>query len=291
MKMNILNKPARVEGVGGMVRVLLLASVASVFPVAFDTGGKWKVDADGKLVVDADGNPIYVKSDNSEQSVKGDTIATLNAEAKGHRTKAEQAEASLAKYKGADGKLLDPEIAVKAVDTVKNIDAKKLIDSGEVETLKAQLKDEFTVQINELKVTNEQLSSTNKNLLIDKQFDSSEFVAKRVAVPRDMFRDSFGKNVKIGDDGKPEFYGRDGNRLLSKKNAGEYATGDEAFELLVDQHPQKDTIIKALEGGGSGGGGGGGRGGGAVIRRVDFDKLPPAQQSEIAIKGETQIVD
>lgn len=273
----------------------LLATTAAIFPVAFETGGKWKVDADGKLAVDGDGNPIYVKSDNSEQSVKGDTIATLNNEAKTHRTAKEAAEANLAKYKGADGKLLDPETAIKAVDTVKNIDAKKLIDSGEVETLKTQLRDEFTTQLNEKDAKIGELTNQTKSLLIDKQFDGSEFIRERLAVPVDMFRDSFGKNVKIGDDGKPEFYGRDGNRLLSKKHAGEYATGDEAFELLVEQHPQKDTILKAQQNGGTGNGGGGGnRGGGRTMRRSEFDTLAPNQQAEQAAliqKGEMTLVD
>lgn len=277
-------------------RYIRLALLTSAVAVAFDnTGGKWKVDADGKLSLDSDGNPIYVKSDGGEQSVKGDTIATLNAEAKSHRTAKETAEASLAKYKDANGKLLDPETAVKAVDTISKIDAKKLIDAGEVDKVRDAIKAEFTTQLSEKDKVIGELTGTNKTLLVDRAFDSSDFVRDRLAVPKDMFRDSFGKNVRIGDDGKTEYYGRDGNRLLSKKNAGEYASGDEAFELMVDQHPQKDTIIKADAGGGSGNGGGGGaRGGGRVIRRAEFEKLSPGQQAETAAavgKGEMTIAD
>lgn len=274
--------------------VIRFALLASVSTAAFDNGGKWKVDADGKLALDGDGNPIYVKSDGSEQSVKGDTIANLNNEAKTHRERAEKAEGSLKAYT-VDGKVLDPETAKKAVATVANIDAKKLIDAGEVDKVREQMRSEFTSQLADKDKAIEGLTGTNKTLLIDRAFDGSDFVRDRLAVPKDMFRDSFGKNVRIGDDGKTEYYGRDGNRLLSKKHAGEYAMGDEAFELMVEQHPQKDTILKADAGGGSGNGGGGGnRPGGRTMRRADFDKLNPAQQAETAGaigKGEMSLVD
>lgn len=110
-----------------------------------------------------------------------------------------------------------------------------------------------------------------------------------------MFEATFGRNIKISDGGEIEFYGRDGNRLLSKKNAGEYAKGDEAFELLVEQHPQKDAIIKAEQAGGSGNGGGGGqRGGGRTMKRADFDALDPGAKATAGAamaKNELQIVD
>jgi len=79
---------------------------------------------------------------------------------------------------------------------------------------------------------------------------------------------------------------------MSKKNAGEFADPNEALELLVEMHPQKDTILKASGAGGSGNNGGGGaRGAGRTMKRDDFLALSPADQSTIATKGETQIVD
>jgi hypothetical protein len=272
----------------------LLASTSAIFPVAFETGGKWKVDADGKLVVDGDGNPIYVKADNSEQSVKGDTIATLNAEAKTHRTAKEKAEGELAKYKGPDGKLVDPETAIKAVDTVSKLDAKTLIDAGEVDKVRKEIGDQFTAQLTEKDAALSERDAAIAKLNIDKVFDGSDFVRDRLAVPRDMFQATFAGNFKY-EDGKVVAYGRDGNKLLSKKAAGEYASADEALELLVEAHPQKDAIIKAQQGGGTGNGGGGGaRGGGRSMRRSEFDTLAPNQQAEQAAliqKGEMTLVD
>ncbi len=272
----------------------LIATATAAIAAGFENKPGWKMDGD-KLALDANGNPIYVKADGSEQSVQGDTIANLNNEAKTHRTAKEQAESALAKYKGPDGKLIDPDTAIKAVDTIGRIDAKKLIDAGEVDKVRDQIKAEFTAQMTEKDAKINDLTGTNRTMTIDRAFDGSEFVRDRVAVPRDMFRDSFGRNVKVGDDNKLEFYGRDGNRLLSKKHAGEYAQGDEAFELMVEQHPQKDTILKAASGGGSGGGGGGGgRGPGRTMRRSAFDALDPGAKAEAGVamgKGELSVVD
>lgn len=273
-----------------MTVLLATTAIHTAFPRAGENKPGWKMDGD-KLALDGNGNPIYVNSEGAEQSVKGDTIATLNSEAKNHRTAKEAAEAQLAKFK-VDGKLIDPDAAVKAIQTVSNIDAKKLIDSGEVDKVRDQMRQEFTTQLNEKDTRINELTGTNKTLLVDKAFDSSQFVRDRLAVPIDMFRDSFGKNVRVGDDGKIEYYGRDGNRLLSKKAAGEYATGDEAFELMIEQHPQKDTILKANQNGGTGNdGNGGGRGRGRTISRTDFEALPPGEQAAIATKGEVAIVD
>lgn len=272
----------------------LLAATALPLLVAFENKPGWKMDGD-KLALDGDGNPIWINSTGQEQGVKGDTIANLNSEAKNHRTAKEAAEAALAKYKGADGKLIDPEIAIKAVDTVSKLDAKKLIDAGEVDRVRDQIKAEFTTQLNEKDAAIADLTASKNSLLVDKTFDGSEFVRNRLNIPADVFRDSFGKNVKITDDGKTEFYGRDGNRLLSKKNHGEYATGDEAFELLVEQHPQKDMLLKAPDAGGTGGNGGGGsRPGGRTMKRAEFEALPAHKQAEAATamgKGELTVTD
>lgn len=276
--------------------IMITTAIATgvVFPRAFENKPGWKMDGD-KIAVDSDGNPIFINSAGQEQSVKGDTISNLNAEAKSHRTAKEQAEAQLAKYKGPDGKLIDPETAIKAVDTVSKIDAKKLIDAGEVDKVRDAIKSEFTGQLTEKDKALETLKGENNQLKIARTFDASEFVRDRLAVPRDMFEATFGRNIKIGDNGEIEFYGRDGNRLLSKKNAGEYAKGDEAFELLVEQHPQKDAIIKAEQAGGSGNGGNGGqRGGGRVMKRADFDALDPGAKATAGAamaKGELTIAD
>lgn len=273
------------------IRSALLITTA---PRAFNNPG-WKMDGD-KIAVDGDGNPIFVNSAGQEQSVKGDTISNLNNEAKNHRTGKETAEAALNKYRDASGKLIDPEAAFKAIDTVKNIDSKKLIDAGEVDKVRDSIRAEYNAQLSEkdnaLKTANE----TINGMKIASLFDSSEFVRDGIAVPRDMFQATFGNRFKVGEDGKVEAFDASGNRLMSKTNVGEYAKGDEALKLMVEAHPQKDVILKPQQHGGSGNGGNGGQRGqtGRTMKRADFDALDPgakAQAGAAMAKGEITVVD
>lgn len=278
-----------------MRKLIKTALLTSTTLIAFESGKPgWKMDGD-KIAVDGSGNPIYINANGDEGAIKGDTIASLNNEAKTHRTAKEAAEAELAKFRDDKGKLIDPTVAKKAIDTVANIDAKKLIDAGEVDKVREQMRGEFTAQLQEKDKVIESLNGDVTGLRVDKVFSTSDFLRDGLAVPRDMFEATFGKNVKIGNDGQPEFYGRDGNRIMSKQEVGQYAKGDEALRLMVEQHPQKDVIIKAQQEGGSGnGGGGGGRGQGRTMRRSEFEGLDPNAQAAAGAamgKGELQIVD
>lgn len=276
------------------IKTTLLAAVATAaMATAFENKPGWKMDGD-KLALDANGNPIYINSAGEEQSVKGDTIANLNSEAKTHRTAKEKAEADLAKYKGPDGKLIDPDTAIKAMDTIGKIDAKKLIDAGEVDKVRDTIKAEFAQQITERDNAIAERDGKINTMMIDGVFKGSEFIAERVAMPRDFFEAAMRSNFKV-EDGKVVAYDKSGNRLMSKKSVGEFADPNEALELLVEHHPQKDTILKAVSGGGTGGGGGGGgRGAGATMRRADFDALDPGAKAEAGVamgKGELAVVD
>jgi hypothetical protein len=63
---------------------------------------------------------------------------------------------------------------------------------------------------------------------------------------------------------------------------------DEALEILIDQYPYRDSILKSTgaSGGGAQGGSGGGSGG-KTMSRAAFDALPPAKQAEVARSGTT----
>jgi hypothetical protein len=272
---------------------MMLACTALPLVAAFENETGWKMDGD-KIATDANGDPIYIGADGKEQSIAHDAIARRNAEAKQHRERAERAEADLAKYKGPDGKMLDPATAFKAVETVANIDAKKLIDAGEVDKVKEDIKRQFEQQLSEKDTALTAAQQRIDAMLVDSVFKGSEFITERVAMPRDFFEAAMRNNFKV-EDGKVVAYDRSGNRLMSKKVPGEYADANEALELLVEMHPQKDTILKAPEGGGTGGGGGGGnRGTGRRMSRADFEKLPAHQQRDAAEamgKGELTITD
>lgn len=263
-------------------------------PVAFESGkAGWKLDKDGKIEM-KDGNPVYLDSNGNEMTVEGGTISRLNAEAKTHREAKERAEGELAKFKGEDGKTIDPTIAIKAIETVGKIDAKKLIDSGEVDKLKDQIKAEFTGQITERDTKLKEQATRIDAMTLDAAFASSKFITDRIAVPAEMFKATFAKNFKV-EDGKVVPYGSDGNKVLSSKRIGEVADLDEAFEKIVEAYPYKDAILKAANVTGSGNGGNGGaRGNGRFVSRAEFDKLEPAEKAATAAaagKGELTITD
>lgn len=264
--------------------------LAILTALAFEPGkAGWKLDANGNVEL-KDGNPVYVDGSGRELTVASDTISNLNREARTHREAKEAAEAKLSAFKD----IKDPAAALAAMAKLAEIDQSKLIDSGKLEEVKRQITEQFQVQLTEKDKALNTLQSNFDAAQISNLFSGSDFIRDRVAVPRDMFEASFRNNFKL-EDGKVVAYGKDGNRLMSKKNMGEYADPSEAFELLVDQHPQKDVILKASDSNGSGSGGAGGnRGGGRVVKTADFDKLSPVEQRDIAAKasaGELQIVD
>ena len=255
---------------------------------AFDNKAGWKLDENGKIEV-KDGNPIWIEADGTERTLGAEAINNANADAKRARERYEKAEASLKAFEG-----IDPAKAKEAIETLGKIDQKTLIDAGKVDEVKAQITQQFTQQIAEKDKAYNDLQSRYDNAQISNFFASSDFLRDRIAVPADMFEATFRQNVKV-EEGKLKFFDRAGNPLMSKAKIGEYARADEALELLVDAHPQKEVILKADTGNGSGSGGGGGnRGGGRTIKRSEFEQMPASRQAEIAAqmgKGEIKVVD
>ncbi len=266
---------------------------AFILPVAFD-GGKagWKLDTDGKLVLE-NGNPVYVNTAGEEQSVDAATISRLNGEAKSHRENAETAKAEIVKLKAVVDKFkdIDPVKAAEALKTLDKIDKKKLIDAGEVDKVKAEIEKAFLGQIAERDKTIADLTSSHNKLTVSTAFGASEYIKEKIGVPLDMFQAQFGPNFKI-EDGVIVPYETSGNKIFSKDRMGEVANFDEALEIMVEQYPNKDSVLKSGGHSGSGNNGaGGGAGGSGKMSRSDFEKLTPVKQSEVATKGEIEIVD
>lgn len=249
----------------------------------------WKKDADGKLELDAAGNPIYVQGDGVEQSVDAGTIGKLQGEAKSNRERYEVAETALKTFEGLDGAK-----AREALATLSKIDQKKLIDAGEVDKVRTEISGQFQTQLDEQAKINADLTAQNHGLIKTNAFAGSEFIANRVSVPRSMFEKEFGGNFKV-EDGKVVPYDQAGNRVMSKKKMGEVATVDEAFEIITDGYPYKDTILKANTGSGTGNNGSGGSSGGKrTISRADLAAMPvhehPAIMAQVT-KGEVVLSD
>lgn len=220
---------------------------------------KLKLDADGHAVLQ-DGKPVYVKDDGSEIAfdVLGttQTITRLNSEAKGHRERAEKAEGALKSFEGIE----DPQKALEALGIVANLDAKKLVDAGEIEKVKGEISKAFQAQLDTATTKAQQLESQLYAEKVGGAFARSKVIAEKLAIPPDMVEARFGKAFSI-EDGKIVAKDQHGNKLYSQANPGELASFDEALELLVNQYPYKDQILKGTGASGSGAGGNGGSGG------------------------------
>lgn len=238
---------------------------------------KLKLDEQGHAVL-TDGKPVYVHDDGKEVAFDAPstvaTISRLNGEAKGHRERAEAAEGKLKAFDG----ITDPAAALKALNTVKNFDDKKLVEAGDVEKIKTEaikaVEDKYKPVVERADKLERELHGEK----IGGAFARSKFIADKVAVPADIVQSKFGQNFKL-EEGKVIAYDASGNKLFSRAKPGETADFEEALELLVDQYAYKDSILKGTGASGSGArNGNSGTGGGKTMPRSQFEKLAPAEQ-------------
>lgn len=211
---------------------------------------KLKLDDNGHAVLQ-DGKPVYVHDDGKEVAFDAPgtvaTITRLNAEAKTHREGKEAAEKALKAFEGIE----DGTAAKKALELVANLDAKKLVDAGEVEKVKQEIAKGYQAQLDE---ANSKVQTFEQQLYAEKiggSFARSKVVTEKLAVPADMVQATFGSRFKI-EEGKVVAYDATGNKIFSRTRPGELADFDEALESLVEQYPHKDHILKSS--GATGGG-------------------------------------
>ncbi|CBJ38324.1 conserved protein of unknown function [Ralstonia solanacearum CMR15] len=254
----------------------------------------FKYDADGHIAlqeVNGQKLPVFINAGGAETPFDGDstvaTISRLNGEAKSHRERAEKAEGTLKTFEG----ITDPAAAIAALDTVKNLNDKKLVDAGEVQKVKDQAIASVRAEFEPVVKERDSLKTALFDEKIGGAFARSKFIAEKVAIPADFVQASFGKNFTI-EDGKIVAKDGNGNPLFSTTRHGEPANFEEALSILIDAHPQRDSILKGS--GASGGGASGGNGGGngkRSISRAQFDGLSPAEQSKAARDPNVTITD
>lgn len=251
---------------------------------------KLKLDANGNVVLQ-DGKPVYVHDDGKEVAFDApatvSTIARLNAEAKTHREGKESAEKALKAFEG----ITDPAAAIKALETMANLDAKKLVDAGEIEKVKGEISKAFQGQLDEANTRAKTLEQQLYGEKVGGAFARSKLIGDKLAIPADLVQARFGQAFKI-EDGKIVATDGNGNKIYSRARPGELADFDEALETLIDQYPYKDTILKSsgASGGGASGGGQGGQGGSKAINRAAFDALDPQSRIE-HMKGGGTVTD
>lgn len=245
------------------------------------------VEVEGKTYAEVqDGKPIYLDGEKElpmDVPAMSDKITALGKEAKGHREAKEAAEKALKQFEGIE----DPAAAIKALETVQNLDDKKLIDAGEVEKVKQaaiKAKDE------EYKPYVEKAESLEKALRQEKiggSFARSKYIAEKLAVPVPMVEKTFGDHFTL-EEGKMVAKDANGNAIYSKSKPGELADFDEALETLVEALPYRGSILKGRGHSGSGApGGGSGGGGNKVISRAEYDAMDPMERGPKIREGYT----
>lgn len=239
---------------------------------------KLKLDENGNVVL-TDGKPTYVGDDGRDFVFDAPQmygkITDLTKENAKHREAKEAAEAKVKAFEGIE----DAEAARKALETVKNLDEGQLVTAGKVEEIKAAAKkaaeDQVAAAVRASADREKTLAADIAKLqgqlhseLIGGNFNRSKFASEKLAIPADLVQARFGGAYKV-EDGKVVAYDGAGNKLFSRSRPGEVADFDEALEILVDQYPHKEHILK---GSGASGGGASGAGGasGVGAKRGNF---------------------
>lgn len=243
------------------------------------------VEIDGKTYAEVqDGKPVYDGDDGKPVAfdVPGAaaTMTSLRGEAMRHR---EAKEAAETKLKAFDG--LDAAGARDALDKLSRIDAKKLVEAGDMDAaIQAALKP-LQEQLASANKTVETLTGSLNGEKIGNAFGRSKFVTEKLTpAGADLVRSMFGDRLKV-EDGKITGYDANGQKLFSKANPGILADFDEIVESLVEAYPYKDHILAGTGGHGGGAKDSSGGGSGAkTMSRADFDRLDaPAKHKAMVV--------
>jgi hypothetical protein len=264
-----------------------------------------KIDENGNAVV-RDGHPIYVDSDGAELVIDVPStlskLAAANAEAKERRLKITELEKEKDEYVQKYSKIENVGVALKALETVKNLDDKSLVDAGQMDILKAEMANTYNEKEAALKkgwgekekVYDDALKEkedTIYNLLVTSKFSTSPFVTEKLVLPSDIAANTFGHNFRVEGEGKNlRVVGyHNGEKIHSRTRYGDEATFDEAMEFIVDKYSQKDRILKSS--GTSGSGASGNASGGAGPKTIPrSDKEAISRNIDKIATGEIVVV-
>lgn len=234
----------------------------------------WKTDENGAIVV-TDGNPVWIYENGPEKDKEtpvefGRTLATIQnitKESIGRKEKINELKAITAKLEEAGIEDIDSYIADarQALETVKNLSDQQQAQAGEMERVKQGITDSYNRQIEALKEAAKKSEAEWQAKLDAKQraiddlvirgaFERSDFIRDKTVMLPEMAFSYFGGQFKVEEkDGRLIGYAvdRNGDRIMSLKNPGSYADPSEAIEIIINEHPQRDRLLR-MESSGSG---------------------------------------
>lgn len=248
----------------------------------------WKLNGDAIEL--KDGNPVWIFADGKEEGANFERalakILALNDESSTRRKAAEDLAAKVKEYEttlGEGGSNL--EAIKKALETVKGLSEKKLIEAGEAQKIRDDAVADFKVAIAK---KDEEIAGLHKrfdNKMIENAFAGSA-LRDKLSMPWDWALSRLGENFKVEDGKVVGLIG--GQAIRSQRQLGDIAPFDEALEQIINSHPQKDMLWKADGASGSGAQPGSGvrpQGNAKTMPRTQFDALPAAAQSEFSLAG------
>jgi len=274
----------------------------------------WKTETIGEgkeakevIVKGINGNPLYITEDKEEIEVSRDEyvkkVASLIEGEKKWRDKHNEVEKGFVTFREKYKNIKNPEEAFNAIETVKNLGNKKLIDAGEVEKVKAEIKKVFEDENTTLKqkiaekdeILQKALSEKDNiiyKLTVSNKFASSPFIKEKTVYTPTKMEKIYGDHFKV-EEGKPVGYLKD-EKIYSKKEPGELASFEEALSIIIDADPEKDEILKGTQQSGSGSQGSENATGGKVYKTTaDFgsDAEKSAFISKNGLPAYQKIVD
>jgi len=219
-------------------------------------------------------------------------IPALNEEAKSHRLKAKEFEEKLKAYED-----LDPVKAREAIEKLKGLEAGDLTKAEEVEKLKKEITTAYEGKINDIQKAYETKVSELSNSLEEKKkalhdsalsrkFAESKYFSgdnRLTVLFPDIAQSYFGQDFQVEEDG--EVVGCiNGNKVMSQADPLRVADFDEVIGMLLDNHPRKDSLMRAAPGG-SGAHGNAGDVRKTSISRTVFESMDAAAKYKFATGG------
>jgi len=237
----------------------------------------WNFDDNGNFVKDESGNPVWIdETDKTEKAVNPEAyfkkISELNKESMNHRLKAKEVQEAFEQFKTQYKDLDDPEQALKALETVKNLKDGDFLKADQVDALKEKIRREFAESYeSKIKETSETYKSQVEKY--KKKSDTLEYEIeqgmKERAIANSLqsgvlkskttlgnlragmgyFGDRFKRDPETGK--MVGYHWNSDRKIISTntENAGEPADMETCLKVLYETDTFKDGISKEIPGG------------------------------------------